>query len=157
MAKRGPLSPPRVETVPCCCPRSFPGRPTPSPSAWAQPQSTFDPYAPKIPSLGGSNTSPPSRERLTGVGRQQRAGGLFAPRPGRGSQVRSELPRADARCLWELTCILWIPGSRPEVPQSYILHIWFQLGSGEGEPVSDPGWLFGRGYFLRPEGMCAKL
>lgn len=88
---------------------------------------------------------------------RRQAGGLLAPRLGQGSQARSELPWADARCLWERVRILRIPGSRPEIPQSYILHIWFQLGSGEGEPVTNPGWLFGRGYFPRPEGMCAKL
>lgn len=113
-------------------------------------------HPPKTPGRG-SERLPRDPKRLTGAGRWWWAGGLLAPRPGCGSQARSELPRADARCLCERARILRIPGSRPEIPQSYILHIWFQLGSGEGEPVTNPGWLFGGGYFPRPEGMCAKL
>lgn len=110
---------------------------------------------PKPPDWG--RTLPIHPKGLTGAGWGRQQGGLLAPRPGGGSQARSELPRADARCLCERAHILQIPGSRPEIPQSYISHIWFQLGSGEGEPLTNPGRLFGGGYFPRPEGMCAKL
>lgn len=127
----------------------------------AQPRHTAserstDPSSPQKPPDWG-RTLPIHPKGLTGAGWGRQQGGLLAPRPGGGSQARSELPRADARCLCERAHILQIPGSRPEIPQSYISHIWFQLGSGEGEPLTNPGRLFGGGYFPRPEGMCAKL
>lgn len=98
---------------------------------WGPGQSRVEPTSPQNPRTGRQGL-PRDPKRLTGAGRRWWAGGLLAPRPGWGSQARSELPRADARCLCERAHILRIPGSRPEIPQSYILHIWFQLGSGEG-------------------------
>lgn len=129
-------------------------RSAPSPNT-QRPNRAQTPLPPEAPRLGLDTSHSPQGTHRSRIGMV--AGGLLAPRPGGGSQARSELPRADARCLCEPAHILRIPGSRPEIPQSYISHIWFQLGSGEGEPLTNPGWLFGGGYFPRPEGMCAKL
>lgn len=41
--------------------------------------------------------------------------------------------RADARGLCERFSILKIPGPSPEIPQSNIFHIWFQLGNEKRE------------------------
>lgn len=49
------------------------------------------------------------------------------------SRAGKKLLQADARCLCKRFSILRIPGTWPEIPQSNIFHIWFQLGNEKGK------------------------